>query len=75
MDKIDVIINTAGALKIGIRAIGIEYKRIFEEMGHRVIKLKREKYAFLELEEMPVGSYRTLTKNEVERLYNLKKNK
>lgn len=50
-------------------------KRIFEEMGHRVIKLKREKYAFLELEEMPVGSYRTLTKNEVERLYNLKKNK
>ena len=50
-------------------------KRIFEEMGHRVIKLKREKYAFLELEEMPVGSYRTLTINEVKRLYNLKKNK
>jgi 23S rRNA pseudouridine2605 synthase len=50
-------------------------KRIFEEMGHRVIKLKREKYAFLELEEMPVGSYRTLTINEVKRLYNLKRNK
>ena len=50
-------------------------KRIFEEMGHRVIKLKREKYAFLELEEMPVGSYRTLTINEVKRLYNLKMNK
>ena len=50
-------------------------KRIFEEMGHRVIKLKREKYAFLELEEMPVGSYRTLTINEVKKLYNLKKNK
>ena len=50
-------------------------KRIFEEIGHRVIKLKREKYAFLELEEMPVGSYRTLTINEVKRLYNLKKNK
>lgn len=50
-------------------------KRIFEEMGHRVIKLKREKYAFLDLEEMPVGSYRTLTINEVKRLYNLKKNK
>ncbi|MGN0966171.1 MAG: pseudouridine synthase [Candidatus Coprovivens sp.] len=50
-------------------------KRIFEEMGHKVIKLKREKYAFLGLEEMPVGSYRTLTINEVEKLYNLKKNK
>lgn len=50
-------------------------KRIFEEMGHKVIKLKREKYAFLELEEMPVGSYRTLTINEVKKLYNLKKNK
>ena len=48
-------------------------KRIFEEMGHKVIKLKREKYAFLELEEMPVGSYRTLTINEVKKLYNLKK--
>lgn len=50
-------------------------KRIFEEMGHKVIKLKREKYAFLGLEEMPVGSYRTLTINEVKKLYNLKKNK
>lgn len=50
-------------------------KRIFEEMGHKVIKLKREKYAFLELEEMPVGRYRTLTINEVKKLYNLKKNK
>ena len=48
-------------------------KRIFEEMGHKVIKLKREKYAFLGLEEMPVGSYRTLTINEVKKLYNLKK--
>lgn len=50
-------------------------KRIFEEMGHKVIKLKREKYAFLGLDEMPVGSYRTLTINEVKKLYNLKKNK
>ena len=50
-------------------------KRIFEEMGHKVIKLKREKYAFLELEEMPIGSYRNLTINEVKKLYNLKKNK
>ena len=48
-------------------------KRIFEEMGHKVIKLKREKYAFLELDDMPVGSYRNLTLNEVKKLYNLKK--
>ena len=50
-------------------------KRIFEEMGHKVIKLKREKYAFLGLDEMPIGSYRTLTINEVKKLYNLKKGK
>ena len=48
-------------------------KRIFESLGHKVIKLKREKYAFLGLDDMPVGSYRNLTINEVKKLYNLKK--
>ena len=48
-------------------------KRIFESMGHKVIKLKREKYAFLEIENIPTGGYRNLTINEVKKLYNLKK--
>ena len=48
-------------------------KRLFESMNHKVIKLKREKYAFLDLEGMQAGSYRTLTINEVKKLYNLKK--
>ena len=42
-------------------------------MGHKVIKLKREKYAFLEIENIPTGGYRNLTINEVKKLYNLKK--
>lgn len=48
-------------------------KRLFESMNHKVIKLKRERYAFLDLEGMQVGTYRTLTINEVKKLYNLKK--
>ena len=48
-------------------------KRLFESMNHKVIKLKRERYAFLDLEGMQAGSYRNLTINEVKKLYNLKK--
>jgi 23S rRNA pseudouridine2605 synthase len=48
-------------------------KRLFESMGHKVVKLKREKYAFLELDNLPTGGYRNLTINEVKKLYNLKK--
>lgn len=48
-------------------------KRIFESMGHKVIKLKREKYAFLDIEGISVGGYRSLTINEVKKIYNLKR--
>lgn len=48
-------------------------KRIFESMGHKVIKLKREKYAFLDIEGISVGAYRSLTINEVKKIYNLKR--
>lgn len=48
-------------------------KRLFETMGHKVIKLKRERYAFLELNNIPSGGYRSLTINEVKKIYNFKK--
>lgn len=47
-------------------------KRIFNEMGHEVIKLKREKYAFLDVKDLASGEYRTLSLKEVKKLYNLK---
>ena len=50
-------------------------KRLFEELGYKVIKLKRERYAFLDVEDLKIGEYRKLTLNEVKRLYELKMKK
>ena len=46
---------------------------MFEQVGYRVSKLKRERYANLTLEGLASGEYRTLTVKEVKRLYNLVK--
>lgn len=48
-------------------------KNIFKELGHAVEKLKREKYAFLELNGLRSGEYRMLDLKEVRKLYSLKK--
>ena len=47
---------------------------MFEAVNHRVLKLKREKYAFLTLEGLSSKDYRVLTIKEVKQLYNLAKN-
>lgn len=59
--------------------IGIEegrnhiVKRIFEAIGHNVIKLNRERYGFLDLGKLQPGEYRELTIKEVKKLYAYKK--
>lgn len=50
-------------------------KRIFESLGIDVIKLTRTNYAFLDLGTLRSYEYRTLTKDEVARLYNYARNK
>jgi len=47
-------------------------KNIFKELGHDVIRLKRTSYAFLTLEGLGSGEYRTLSIKEVKKLYSLK---
>lgn len=47
-------------------------KKIFESLGHRVDKLKRESYAFLTLGNLKSGEYRELSLKEVKKLYSLK---
>lgn len=47
-------------------------KKIFESLGHAVIKLKREEYAFLSLGNLKSGEYRELSLKEVKKLYSLK---
>ena len=50
-----------------------QVRKMFESLGHEVIKLKREKYSFLTLDGVKTGEYRPLTIKEVKKLYNLKK--
>ncbi len=47
-------------------------KKLFHELHHEVIKLKRESYAFLNLENLKSGEYRELSIKEVKKLYSLK---
>ena len=47
-------------------------KRIFASLNHKVLKLKRTKIAFLNLEGLKIGEYRPLKLKEIEKLYSLK---
>jgi len=48
-----------------------QVKKMFESVGHNVIKLKREKYAIFDIKELKTGEYRKLTNKEIAILYSL----
>ncbi len=48
-----------------------QVKKMFEAVSHEVLKLKREKIAFLNLQGLNSKEYRSLTIKEVKQLYNL----
>lgn len=48
-------------------------KKLFASVNHEVMKLKRESYAFLSVKNLKSKEYRELTKEEVKKLYALKK--
>ncbi|CCY93594.1 pseudouridine synthase [Firmicutes bacterium CAG:884] len=52
-----------------------QVKKMFEAIGYNVIKLKREKYAFLDVNSLKSGEYRKLNTKEVKSLYALCKSK
>lgn len=47
-----------------------QVKKMFEAIGYEVLKLKREKYAFLDVKNLKSGEYRLLNPKEVKKLYN-----
>lgn len=49
-----------------------QVKDMFKESGYDVLKLKRERYAFLDLSGLKSGEYRKLSTKEVKQLYSLK---
>lgn len=50
-----------------------QIKKMFEAVGYQVEKLKRERYAFLDLTGLKIGEYRKLSFKEVTTLYSLVK--
>ncbi|WP_078413641.1 pseudouridine synthase [Priestia abyssalis] len=46
-----------------------QVRRMFEAIGHPVMKLRRERYAFLDLKGLNAGESRELTTHEVKQLY------
>lgn len=52
-----------------------QVKKMFEAVGHTVLKLKRERIAFLTLDGLKSGEYRKLNHKEVTTLYSLAVNK
>ena len=50
-----------------------QVKKMIEAVGKKVIKLKRERYAFLDLNGLKAGEYRRLSNKEVAILYSLVK--
>ncbi len=52
-----------------------QVRKMFEKVSHEVLKLKREKIAFLSTSGLKSGEYRKLNHKEVTTLYSLAKNK
>jgi len=48
-----------------------QVKKMFEAIGYEVIKLKREKFAFLDVNDLKSGEYRELSIKEVKKLYSM----
>lgn len=47
-----------------------QVKKMFEAIGYNVLKLKRERFDFLDLSGLKSGEYRILNPKEVKKLYN-----
>ncbi len=51
-----------------------QVKRMFEKFGHKVIKLKRERFGSITLKGLNRGEYRMLKIHEIKKLWNLSNN-
>ncbi|MGL4392053.1 MAG: pseudouridine synthase [Fusobacteriaceae bacterium] len=72
--KVEVINRTKNqtVLKISIReGKNRQIRKMIQHIGHRVMKLKREKIGDIELGDLPIGKYRKLTIKEIDYLYSL----
>ena len=73
LKKIDKDNNTCMVQIIIKEGKNHEVKRLFESVGYKVDKLKRERIGFFTLENLQSGKYRKLSPKEVAQVYSLKK--
>ena len=66
-----VIIDGVKTKKARVRLKSYQIKKMLESVGNKVIKLRRERYANLNLKGLMPGEYRPLTIKEVKILYSL----
>lgn len=74
LKKIDKKNNTCIVQIVIHEGMYHQVKRMFESVGHNVLKLKREAYAFITVDGLKPGEYRRLNKKEVHQLYALANN-
>ena len=72
MKKYDKKTDTAYVRVIITEGRNHQVKDMFKSVGKDVLKLTRERYAFLDLGNLKSGEYRKLTIKEVKMLYSLK---
>ena len=72
MKKYDKKTDTAYVRVIITEGRNHQVKDMFKSVGNDVLKLTRERYAFLDLGNLKSGEYRKLTIKEVKMLYSLK---
>lgn len=75
LKKVDKKNNTCIVQIIIHEGMYHQVKRMFESVGYKVLKLKREFYAFIGVDDLKSGEYRKLTPKEVHQLYVLAKKK
>ncbi len=72
LKKYDTEANTSMVLLTIGEGYNHQVKKMFEAVGFKVIKLKREAEGFFDLKNLNSGEYRKLTTKEVTKVYELK---
>lgn len=73
IEKIDKKNNVSYVELIIYEGKNHEVKKMFEAIGYKVLKLKRESFSFLTLDGLKSGEYRYLTIHEIKKLYSEEK--
>ena len=71
LKKLDKKTNTSVIELIIHEGKNHQVKKMFESIGYEVLKLRRERFAFLDVNDLKSGDYRELTIKEVKCLYSL----